>query len=105
MPGMSLIGKRRGLLLLAVLLVQVSTASSAHRRGRPRPQDKYIVIDAGSSGCRIHVYTITRRRGQSFPDVELPDQKLKTSTGLSLPTTFKMPARRSRGAALLEVFP
>ena len=83
MPGMSLIGKRRGLLLLAVLLVQVSTASSAHRRGRPRPQDKYIVIDAGSSGCRIHVYTITRRRGQSFPDVELPDQKLKTSPGLS----------------------
>ena len=44
---------------------------------------KYIVIDAGSSGCRIHVYSITTLPGQRLPNVVLPDQKLKRSPGLS----------------------
>eukprot|EP00960_Hanusia_phi_P043663 756188-Hanusia_phi.AAC.2 len=43
----------------------------------------YIVIDAGSSGCRIHIYRYFFARGELLPTISLPDKKLKKSPGLS----------------------
>lgn len=68
------------LLFFGVLVALVAlTASSVPTSG----SSKYIVIDAGSSGCRVHVYTISRQPDQQLPTVELPDKKLKKSPGLS----------------------
>lgn len=42
-----------------------------------------ILIDAGSSGSRMHVYSYTWAGGDSYPVFQLPDKKLKTKPGLS----------------------
>ena len=72
-------------LALLLLLAWVAPASSVEG---DVPPSRYIVIDAGSSGCRVHVYRVyhvgrAQRRGQALPTVELPDKKLKKSPGLS----------------------
>lgn len=33
-----------------------------------------LVIDAGSSGSRVHVYKLRWEKGQQLPIVELPDK-------------------------------
>ena len=75
-------------LLCGVLTVLATTVSTAPELvggggGRLQHTSKYVVIDAGSSGCRLHVYTLTQVPGKSLPQVELPDKKLKKSPGLS----------------------
>jgi hypothetical protein len=49
--------------------------------------DEYaLVIDAGSSGSRIHVYKYSwnpKSPDISFPKIELPDKKFKITPGLS----------------------
>ena len=63
-----------------VLLSRAGGASPADDRGM---LSRYIVIDAGSSGCRVHVYALRWEAGQRLPIVELPDKRLKKSPGLS----------------------
>lgn len=42
-----------------------------------------ILVDAGSSGSRVHVYEYTWAGGDTYPAFNLPDKKLKTKPGLS----------------------
>jgi hypothetical protein len=42
-----------------------------------------ILVDAGSSGSRVHVYEYTWAGGDAYPVFNLPDKKLKTKPGLS----------------------
>ena len=43
-----------------------------------------VVIDAGSSGSRVHIYKYSFSDEDSiFPSIELPDKKKKISPGLS----------------------
>ena len=51
-----------------------------------KQSDEYaLVIDAGSSGSRIHVYKYSWNQNddRSFPTIELPDKKFKITPGLS----------------------
>ncbi len=48
------------------------------------PTTQYVVmIDAGSSGSRVHVYKYTYREGSVLPEFELPSKTLKLTPGLS----------------------
>ena len=66
-------------LLFAVIMMALAVTASLADGAMSR----YIVIDAGSSGCRVHVYKLSTTAGQALPTVELPDKKLKKSPGLS----------------------
>jgi hypothetical protein len=52
-----------------------------------RPYEYALVIDAGSSGSRIHVYKYSwdpnADPNRAFPNIELPDNKFKITPGLS----------------------
>lgn len=39
-----------------------------------QPETYALVIDAGSSGCRIHVYKLKWQAGKKYPYVDLPDK-------------------------------
>jgi len=90
------------MLLLCGMLLTLAANASSEPKTSAGASSKYIVIDAGSSGCRVHVYTISQQPGQQLPAVELPDKKLKKSPGLS--SFAKNPTDAGASLAGLLVF-
>jgi len=89
-------GRLRCAAPLAMLLVLVELVSSEGGDDRPaKPAGEtgapdlaksvkwMILVDAGSSGSRVHVYSYTWAGGDLYPAFQLPDKKLKTKPGLS----------------------
>ena len=87
---------RTALLLALVVRASSSVAVAGGEHA------KFIVIDAGSSGCRAHVYSYTIAPGGGLPTVVLPDKKLKKSPGLS--TFAKNPQDAGASLAALVAF-
>ena len=50
----------------------------------PASEEYFIVIDAGSSGCRVHVFSVKwTGAADGLPTVAFPAPKMKTNPGLS----------------------
>ena len=73
----------RQLHLWSVILSQIMGIAAQSDRS----PEYALVIDAGSSGSRIHVYKYSWNPNadpnRAFPNVELPDSKFKITPGLS----------------------
>jgi len=100
--GCAITGGATHTLLLCGMLLTLAANASSEPKTSAGASSKYIVIDAGSSGCRVHVYTISQQPGQQLPAVELPDKKLKKSPGLS--SFAKNPTDAGASLAGLLVF-
>ena len=73
-----------GLVLGGLLLVSISGAEARGLGpGAGQGEGWAVVIDAGSSGSRAHVYHYEKVPGKLLPQVRLPEKTLKVKPGLS----------------------
>ena len=91
-PAPAGVGRRRawaslvvgGLLLGGLGLVSISGAEARGLGpGAGQGEGWAVVIDAGSSGSRAHVYHYEKVPGKLLPQVSLPEKTLKVKPGLS----------------------
>lgn len=70
-------------ILPASLLHIYNRGLAAAVTGGERGIQYEVVIDAGSSGSRVHIFKYTFEAGADLPRLQLPDLAFKTTPGLS----------------------
>jgi hypothetical protein len=72
-----------GFLTRKLLEIIPEGSSTKNDTGRTAEWQYEIIMDAGSSGTRVHVYQYTSRAGEILPRIQHPEATLKQEPGLS----------------------